>query len=154
ESADLAVSVDGTQNTPTPQIANAAGLSVSYVGPSSQMTFVNGRMSSSVTHHFSVVGTKVGRYAIGPITVDADGKRYDAGTVSLEVVAAGGGGAAAGGAGDQVTLEMSLPRTEVYLRERLPLSVRLLVGAVRVTDPQFPQVPGDGFSVEKFPQPS
>jgi tetratricopeptide (TPR) repeat protein len=154
ESADLAVAVDGTQSAPRPEIANTAGLSISYVGPASQVSFVNGRMSSSITHHFTVVGTKAGRYVIGPITVDADGKRYDAGTVTVELVASGAGDAATGGDGDQVTLEMSLPRTEVYLRERLPLSVRLLVGAVRVTNPQFPLVPGDGFALEKFPQPA
>lgn len=154
ESADLAVAVDGTQSAPAPQIANTAGLAISHIGPSSQVSFVNGRMSASVTHHFSVVGTKPGRYAIGPITVDVDGKRYDAGTVTLELLAAGSGGGAAGGADDQVTLELSLPRTEAYVQERLPLSVRLLVGAVRITDPQFPQVPGDGFALDKLPQPS
>jgi hypothetical protein len=153
ESADLAVAIEGTQSAPTPQIASTGGLSVRYVGPSSQMSFVNGRVSSSITHHFTVVGTKPGRYAIGPITVDADGKRYEAGTVSIELLAAG---AAAGTAAndDQLTLELSLPRTEVYVRERLPLGLKLLVGSVRVTDLQYPQVPGDGFALEKFPEPA
>lgn len=154
ESADLAVTVEGTQHASVPQIGDTGGLTVSYVGPTSRMSIVNGRMSASVSHHYTVVGRKAGRYAIGPITVEADGRRYDAGTVTVEVVpaaAAGGGGAPAG---EQLTLELALPHTQVYVRERLPLGVKLLVGAVRVADVQYPQVPGDGFALDKFPEPT
>lgn len=152
ETADLAVAVEGTQRASTPAIASTGGLTVSYVGPASQMSFVNGRMTASVTHHFSVVATKPGRYAIGPITIEADGSRHDAGTVSLEVVP--GGAAAGAGGGDQLVLELDVPRTDVYVGERIPIGVRLLVGAVRVTDLQYPQIPGDGFALEKFPEPA
>jgi tetratricopeptide (TPR) repeat protein len=154
ESADLAVAVEGTQNAPTPQIANTAGLSVSYVGPATQMSFVNGRMTASITHHFRVTGTKPGRFTLGPISIDADGKRYDAGTVSLELLSTGAAPAGEAAGGDQLTLELTLPRTEVYVRERLPLTVRLLVGAVRVNEVQALQVPGDGFALEKFGEPT
>ena len=88
QSASLAVRVEGTQKAPAPQIANTAGLTISYVGPATQMSFVNGKVSSSITHNFSVIATKPGRYSIGPIAVDADGQRYDAGSVTLEVLAA------------------------------------------------------------------
>ena len=82
QSAELAVRVEGTQSAPTPQIANTAGLSISYVGPATQMSFVNGKVSSSITHNFSVIATKPGRYTIGPITVDARPRR---GLRTLEV---------------------------------------------------------------------
>ena len=119
QSADLSVVIDGTQSAPTPQIANTAGLTVTYAGPASQMTFVNGRISSSITHHFTVVGTKPGRYAIGPITVDADGKRYDAGTVSLELLAGGSAGADAAPSGDQLTLDGRMQVGEMEVDESL-----------------------------------
>jgi tetratricopeptide (TPR) repeat protein len=155
ESADLAVAVEGTQGAAAPQIASTGGLSITYVGPATQMSFVNGRVSSSITHHYTVVGTKPGRYAIGPISVDADGKRYDAGTVAVELLAgAAAAGTEAGSGGEQLALELSLPKTEAYVRERIPLELRLLVGSVRVTDAQRPQVPGDGFSLEGFPDPT
>ena len=135
QSAELAVRVEGTQSAPTPQIANTAGLSISYVGPASQMSFVNGRITSSITHNFSVVATKPGRYTIGPITVDVEGKRYDAGSVTVEVLAAGAAAPAAGAAGEnQVKLVLQVPRTEVYLRERVPVSLQLRGGNVRVND--------------------
>ena len=155
QSAELAVRVEGTQSAPTPQIANTAGLSISYVGPASQMSFVNGRITSSITHNFSVVATKPGRYTIGPITVDVEGKRYDAGSVTVEVLAAGAAAPDAGAAGEnQVKLVLQVPRTEVYLRERVPVSLQLRVGNVRVNDLQYPQIPGDGFSLDKLPEPA
>ena len=138
ESADLAVAIEGTQSAAVPQIGDVGGLSVSYVGPATQMSLVNGRMSTSITHHFTVVGTKPGRYAIGPITVEADGSRHDAGAVAFEVVAASASTGPDAGGGDQVTLELGVPRTEVYLRERIPLAVKLVVGNVHVTDLQYP----------------
>src|SRR5262249_61877679 len=66
--------------------------------------------------------------------------------------AAGGGGGPA--AGDQLVLDMRAPRTTVYLHERLPFTLALRVGDVRVSDMQYPQVPGDGFALEAFPQPA
>ncbi|MGH7894668.1 MAG: BatD family protein [Candidatus Binatia bacterium] len=155
ESADLAVTVDGTQNAPTPEVGSAGGLQVRYVGPASQVSFTNGRLTASITHHFTVLAAKAGRYTIGPITVDVDGKRHDAGSVTLEVLAAGATRSSGSPNGtDQVELSLALPRTDVYLHEHLPLTVKLLVGAVRVGDLQYPVVAGDGFSLEKFLEPS
>jgi tetratricopeptide (TPR) repeat protein len=153
EAAELSVTVDGSRSGPTPELGDTGGLSVSYVGPASQVSIVNGRMSTSVTHHFSIAATKIGRFTIGPITVDVDGKRYDAGKVVLEVVAAE---ASAPGAAqnDQLVLELSAPRTEIYLHERLPVSVKLQVGAVRVSDVQYPVLAGDGVALDKFPEPA
>ena len=133
-------------SAPAPELGDTHGLSLAYVGPASQMSFVNGRVSASVTHHYTVVGGTPGRYAIGPIAVTVDGTRYDAGTVMLEVTAAGTAGTdASAPGGDQLTLTLNVPRTEAYVGERVPVSVRLTVGAIRVTNLQYPIVTGDGF---------
>ncbi|MEB2286055.1 MAG: hypothetical protein B6D46_03830 [Polyangiaceae bacterium UTPRO1] len=154
ETADLGVEVQGAQSSAVPEIADAGGAAVSYLGPSSRVSFVNGAMSASVTHHFSVSATSPGRLTLGPISVTVGGKRYDAGTATLEVVAGRPGGGSPGGpGGNQLRLELSAPRTTVYVRERLPIRVKLMVGQVRVTDVQYPTVPGDGFAVDKFSEP-
>jgi hypothetical protein len=114
------------------------------------VSFVNGAMSASVTHHFSVSAASPGRLTLGPIAVTIAGKRYDAGTVTLEVVAGRPGGGAGNPAGDQLRLELSAPRTTVYVHERLPIRVKLMVGQVRVTDVQYPTVGGDGFAIDKL----
>jgi len=155
ESADLAVAIDGTQSGPAPQIASPDGLQIQAVGPSTNVSIVNGRVTASVTHHFTVIASKAGRYTIGPFGVDVDGKHYDAPAVTLEALAAGArSGDGSPSRNDQLELSLSLPRTEVYLHERIPLGLKLLVGAVRIGDLQYPAVPGDGFALEKFPEPT
>ncbi|TMA39023.1 MAG: hypothetical protein E6J79_04720, partial [Deltaproteobacteria bacterium] len=142
EASDLSVEVDGAQNA---------------VGPSTQVSIVNGRMTASITHRYSVVASQPGRFTIGPITVEYNGKTYDAGSVALEVAAAGapaGGGQAAAPAGDQLRLALSAPRTEVYVGERVPIALTLTIGQVRVTDLQYPTIAGDGFALDKLPEPS
>lgn len=153
EQADLGVEVQGVQNSGVPTIANAGGASLSYLGPSSRVSFVNGAMSASVTHHFSVSAAQAGKVTIGPITVEVAGKRYDAGSVTLDVVAGRPGGAAAGPAGNQIRLELTAAKTQVYVHERLPIRVKLMVGQVRVTDVQYPTIGGDGFALDKLPEP-
>src|SRR5262249_49443556 len=109
EEADLGVEVQGVQSSAVPEIGDADGATVRYLRPSSRVSFVNGAMSASVTHHFSVSTTKAGRVTLGPVAVTVGNKRYEVGTVNLDVVAGqpgrGGGnpGATAGNpAGNQL----------------------------------------------------
>jgi len=163
ESADLAVTVEGAQDAAAPTIADVDGLSVRYVGPATQLSIVNGRTSASITHHFTVSATKAGTFTIGPIAVDYGGKRYDAGTVTVEAGGGGaGGGSASGGsagtrrgapATDQVTLVLTSPRTRAYLHERVAVTLTLTVGAVQVSDVHYPTIGGDGFAFEPLREP-
>jgi len=156
EASDLSVEVDGAQNAPVPQIANVGGVSVRYLGPSTQVSIVNGQVSASITHRYSVLATQPGRFTIGPITVEYGGKTYAAGTVTLEVVpggAAPGRGQGAAPAGDQLRLVLSAARAEAYVGERVPITLRLAIGQVRVADLQYPAIPGDGFALDKLPEP-
>ena len=158
ESSDLAIEVRGTQSSPRPTIAAVDGLSISYVGPATQLSIVNGQTSASVTHHFAVTPQREGTFTIGPIAVQADGQSLQTGSVTLQTASAGGGASAGTGgpaaATDPLTLELRAQNTTVYLHERLPLTLTLRIGDVRVADLQYPQVPGDGFALEAFPQPT
>src|SRR5262249_26554128 len=53
--ADLAVTASGAQDVPVPQVPAPHGVTVRYVGPSTELSIVNGHSSASITHHFSVV---------------------------------------------------------------------------------------------------
>src|SRR5262249_43730073 len=75
EEADLAVTVEGAQDAPAPSLGTVDGVSIRYVGPSSQLSIVNGRTSSSVTHVSSVSALKAGVLKIEPITIEYGGKR-------------------------------------------------------------------------------
>jgi tetratricopeptide (TPR) repeat protein len=154
EFADLNVVVQGRQSTKRPTLDDVADLSVQYVGPSSQVSIVNGRMSSSVTHRFVVSSSRVGRYEIGPIRVDVDGDVKDAGRVALEVRSASAPPSAQAPPGTgELELTMSVKRNEVYLHERVPIRLVLRIGAVRVDNLQYPVVQGEGFALEDFAEP-
>ena len=158
ESIALTVSIEGAQDVPAPQI-RVSGLDARYVGPSTQISMVNGRVTSSVQHRYTLAAPQAGRFEIGPITVTYDGNHYPTTPIGVEFVAAGaapatgqgpGGGARKGG----LFATLSTPKTEVYLHESLAIDIDLYVGAVRASDLQFPTLSTDGISVDQFPQPT
>ncbi len=156
--ADLSVTVEGVQDAPAPSLGTVDGLSIRYVGPSSQLSIVNGRASSSVTHHFSVSALKAGTFTIAPITIDYGGQRYDAGSVSVRAGTAPGAASGTGGQGapaiEGLQLLLTAPRTRAYLHERLPALLTLTVGAVQVADVHFPTIGGDGFALDPLREPA
>ena len=154
ESAAFAVEVDGAQNAPVPEIPPIDGLTVRYVGPETQVSIVNGHVTQSVTYRFSVVAARPGAFTIGPVGVAVSGARYEGAAVTLNAVAVGAprAGPAAAAGGDQLRLVLSPAKTEAYLHERVPVSLKLYVGNVRVTDLQYPTISGDGVAIEKLPE--
>lgn len=159
DAADLTVEIQGAQNAPAPELDDVDGVSVRYVGPSSQISIVNGRTSASITHHFSVTPTKAGTFTLGPIVVEYGGKRYDAGSVTLHAAAGPPPGRGTAGAGrgapsaDQLSLTLTSPRTRAYLHERVPATLTLTVGAVQVSDVHYPAIGGDGVALEPLREP-
>lgn len=154
ETADLIVTVNGRQTSKRPVVVDTGGLKVDYIGPSSQVSIVNGRMSASVTHRMLITGTKPGRYEIGPIQIDVDGTVYDAGMARIEILAPGAKPPTPPQPGaDQISLTADVPRTEVYLHERIPLMVTLRIGSIRVDDLRYPEITADGFAVAPFAEP-
>jgi tetratricopeptide (TPR) repeat protein len=151
EPADLAVTVNGAQNAPPPTLTPPDGLTIRYVGPETQVSIVNGQVSSSITHHFQVIAQREGLFAVGPISIQHEGQTLGAGSPRLTVTAAPGG---APTGGDQLRLVLEAPKTTVYLHERLPLRLALWVGNTRVGDLQYPVIPGDGFALDPFGEPS
>ena len=57
----LTVSISGTQSAAQPELPDIQGFQARYVGPSTQVSFVNGQMSASVSHIYSLVALKVGK---------------------------------------------------------------------------------------------
>lgn len=53
---------------------------------SSNMTFINGKVSASLTYSYILVGTDIGDFTIGTASVEYDGKRYQTEPIKLSVV--------------------------------------------------------------------
>jgi len=87
--AQLVCTNTGTPSRPS--IAKREGLDVRLLSDSPmvsrQTTIINGRRSSRVTHTFNlrVIARKPGKLLLGPIHVEADGKRYKAEAVPVSV---------------------------------------------------------------------
>src|SRR4029450_12410701 len=86
-----------------------------------------------------------------PFHRHAAGQSFQPDTATLQLSAGAPGPAPSG---EQLQLELTIPRTTVYLHERVPFTVTLRVGEVRVSDVQYPRVPGDGFTVEPLTEPT
>lgn len=154
EAATLTVSVQGSQSSKRPAIADIPGLEIQYLGPSTQVSIIDGRISASVSHRLMVSGKKPGRYEISPIRVEAEGKIYDAGPVVVTVLPPGSSPrAASDDAAGALHLSLSTPRSEVFLHEKLPLTVTLRIAGVRVDDLQYPEIPSEGVATGKLSEP-
>jgi hypothetical protein len=162
ESVMLAITVTGAQDVTAPALGNLEGFSARYVGPSTQISFVNGRISASVEHRYALLAERPGRFTLGPFSVDYQGKSYSTPSLTVDVAAAAAPAAGAdaspvparSGVGDALRLELTTPQQEVYVHQRLQVDATLYVGPVRVGDVQYPTLAGDAFSIEKFPEPT
>jgi tetratricopeptide (TPR) repeat protein len=152
ETALLDLKIDGAQNAPAPALGNVGGFSVRYIGPATQMTIVNGRMSSSVSHRYQLTANAAGRFTVGPFEVDVDGTSYRTQPIAVEVSQQApdnrGGGA-------NLRLELRTDRTSVFVGEKLPVTVKLLVGqGTRVEDLQYPVISAEGAVIDKPSEPA
>jgi hypothetical protein len=166
ESATLVIAIGGAQDVEAPTLSGLTGFDARYVGPSTQISFINGRVSASVEHRYSLLALQPGHFTLGPFTVEYQGKQYQTPTFTIDVAAAGqatgpgtvaGAAAAArpaGGRSDAIRLRLAGPTREVYVHERIPVDVTLSIGAVSVSDVQYPTLAGDAFSIDKFREPT
>ena len=156
----LTVTIEGSQSVEAPDLPDMDGFQTQYVGPSTQISIVNGQMSASVNHVYSLAALKAGKYTIKPISVKHQGKTYQTKPITVEVVK----GAAPQSRGqeresqpdelkDYIYLTLTAAKAEVYLNEELPVTIRLYT-RWSVRDIEYPTFSSNGFSVRKFAQPT
>ena len=166
EALMLSIEVKGAQNTPAPSL-NIDGFESRYLGPSTQMSISNGQVTASVQHRYTLVPLKPGQFTLGPFPVEHQGRQYHTDPLTVTIAAAQPPPSPSGrpsspaqqrpqaaSGQNTLSLELSVPRHEVYLHERVPVTVKLYIGAARVSDVQYPQFSKDGFSVEPFSEPT
>lgn len=164
ESAQLGLTFYGTQDIPAPDIGNIDGFDVRYLGPSTMMTVINGRVSSSVTHMYRLVPLRVGRFQVGPFSFKYRGDSYTSNMVFVEV---GEGKRIARIARkeeetsliekqdlkDRLFLTLAVDKTRAYANELIPVIVKLYVNRLNLSDIQLPAFDQEGFSKADFKEP-
>lgn len=159
--SQLNLSFQGARDIPRPELPGIDGFQAQYIGPSTRMSIVNGKMSSSVTHVYSLIPLKAGKFKIGPFSFEYKGDTYKSNAVTVEVMdrSANAGSRAQGrqktqtDLKDRVFLVMEAGKSTAYVNEIVPLTIKLYVNSLRMRDIQYPEFAHDGFSAGEFGEP-
>ena len=161
-SVQLSLNFYGTQNVSAPDLPQIEGFDSRYLGPSSRMSIVNGQVSSSITHLYTLIPLKVGKFTIPSFTVEYKGKQYTSDPIPMEVVqgpvatAPSQGGVSQANTQDledRVFIVMQPGKKKAYVNEIIPLTIKLYINKFAVRDIQYPEFEHPGFSVDKFDEP-
>ncbi|MBU1086837.1 MAG: BatD family protein [Candidatus Omnitrophica bacterium] len=159
----LGLVFENTQSVPALQLPEIKGLKAQYIGPSTQMTNVNGQMSSSVTHRYRIVPMQTGSFTLGPFSFSYNNDNYFSEAVDLVVVDRGQApqrSAAGGSSGDQnndingrIFIILSSQKNKVYINEPFEITVKMYINQLSVQGIDYPVINAQGFVFEPFTQP-
>jgi hypothetical protein len=143
------------------------GFSAKYLGPSTSVSIVNGDYHSERSFIYNLFPNRVGRFQIPPISATISGQTYTTKPIDVEVFQSSAQAAQTSSQPsdqnqapsveslkDKIFIMVSVDKTEVYLNERIPLTIKLLVNNIPIRDIQFPQFDKTGFMVDDFEKPA
>jgi len=152
ESASLSLAFGGGQPQNPPSLPQIPNLQITYIGPSSQFSVINGQVSSSVTYNFTVTPRQPGDYAVPAMSVDVGGEKLTSQPLALKVLKPSAPPPEALNSGAQLAfLKLLLPRTNLYVGETIPGQLQIYVqNRIGMSGLQLSGFPADGFNVGKM----
>ncbi len=164
ESAQLGLTFYGSQNVPAPDIGNIDGCEVRYLGPSTMMTVINGTVSNSITHMYKVQPLRLGKFQFGPFAFKYDGNTYTSSIAFLTVTeervrpepvkrAAEEDIIDSLDIKDRLFLTLKADKAKAYINEIVPVTIKVYVNRMNVSDIQLPTFNQEGFSKAQFEEP-
>ncbi|SPE60567.1 conserved exported hypothetical protein [Verrucomicrobia bacterium] len=152
ESLTLSLTFSGGAPENPPALPAIRNLQIDYVGPSSQFSFINGQVSSTVTHNFTVTPRQAGEFTIPAVTAEVAGAKLATQPLKLKVLAPNAPPPAAVAAGNEPAfMKLVLPRKEIYMGDTMLAELQLYVrSGVRFGRLQLTGFPADGFNVGKM----
>ncbi|MEW6050580.1 MAG: BatD family protein [Candidatus Zixiibacteriota bacterium] len=157
EQASLQVTVTGSsQSLPEIQMPSLPAFEIYSQGHSSNISIVNGQVSSSVTTTFLIVPHKAGVYPIQGIAVVKDNKRYEGNAVTLTVLNKGQStspqlqqrAADTQGNARDYFLEAAVDKRNPYVNEQVTLTLRFYIGVQYYSSPELDEPTTTGFWTE------
>ena len=164
-SAQLTLTVTGAQDVTDIPAPAVDGLDIRYLGPSTQISIINGQYSSRKSWIYSVMPLKTGHFTIPSISINVNGSSYASDPAEIDVTdTPASPGAASVPASpssaqtninltDKIFLVLRLSKDKVYVNERLPIKILLFVADLSVADVRFPEFKQAGVDMDKFDQP-
>jgi len=152
------ITIHGTSNIDPIRLPPIDGFEVRYLGPSTRVSIVNGRQTSSKSFIYSLFPLREGKFQIPTFNVIVSGKSYTIPSIPLEVVASMGGVGSIidnqpTSLQDKLFSVLKVPKEEVYLNESLPMKVLVFISGLSVRDIQYPDLNNIGFSIGEYDQP-
>lgn len=152
DSATLSLKFEGGQPQGTPQLPQIPGLQITYIGPSSSFSFVNGQTSSSITHNYTIKPAQVGDFTIPGLALKFGNETLNSQPVKFKVTRAAP--PTPGSEAEQQSLALLrivLPKKEMFAGETIVIEEQLLVRAdVRnIANLEIPQLQLDGCTTAK-----
>lgn len=160
-SLKLTLTVTGTKDVGPIDLPSIAGMEARYLGPSTRISIVNGKFSSSVAHIYTLIPLRVGKFQIPSISITLSGKSYTTDPVDIEVVDQGAlrgtqqhkASSQPLSLKDKVFLTTEIPKTQLYLNEKSSLTFKLYISGVSLRDIQYPDFKHTGFTIDQFQKP-
>ena len=85
DSLQLSITIQGTQNTPPPELPSLPDFRISSSGTSSSTQIINMKRSVSITHNYRLTPMNTGHFKIGPARVRTNGKTYVTQPINIDV---------------------------------------------------------------------
>ncbi len=147
----LTLTVAGAKDNIDPiDVGAIDGFDARFLGPSTNVSIVNGNYSSERSFIYNLLPTKSGHFSIPSFSVTIGGQKYTTQPIDVDVVAdaqaslAAAPAAAAAGQGeedrlkDKMFISVSVPQKTVFVGQKVPVTIKLLVHDTPIRDIQFP----------------
>ena len=152
ESARLSLTFTDA-NPSAPSVPAVPNLQITYVGPSSQYSVVNGQVSSSVSHVFSVIPRQDGDFTIPAMKVKVGNETLTSPSLRLKVVKPGAPTQESIDSGAQLAfMKLVLPKKAISLGETVVGELQLYFSSRLAGrgNPQLTAFPAEGFTLGKM----
>ena len=157
EQATLQVVISGSvQNLPAPRIPTLPMFEVYSQGRSSNISIVNGQVSSSLTYQYLLLPQKPGIFPISHISMVYNNKRYEGNTVELTVLNNGTAttpklsyeSQGKNGQKKDYFLEAVVDKKNPYVNEQVTLTLKFYITVQYYGSPQLSEPTTTGFWTE------
>jgi len=172
QSIRLQITIEGKVNIQgSPSLPDLTDFQVYRGGSSTNFSFINGQVSSSLQYTYILVPKHTGTFTIGPISITHGGKVYSTQPIEVQVTPAGGqaqlpGPARPAGpsraapalpppaapkAGSAVFITTDVDRHQVYVNQPVTLTFRFFSRIPILAQPQYRPPDTTGFWAEDLP---
>lgn len=152
ETATLSLTFSGGAPQEVPSLPDIPNLQVAYIGPSSQVSFINGQVSSTVTHNFQITPRQAGDYAIPALKATVGGQLLTTQPLVIKVLKPNAPPPEAIASGSQpLFVKLVLPKEELFVGENIEAQIHIYVkNGIQLRGVNPSGMPADGLLCGKL----